>query len=304
MKKNFEYTILGIVMPVTVVIAIVFSILTIVAYHIGRIGAAINLAVITAIALIGLVIEFFMVYQTIVDRWFSRDRSIWAAVWFVVSATLAVLISPNHGWNWQTFAVPVIIFIPLFFIPYYTGVHYGKRLKKFLPHADQTKLAEQERQIEANIAKTSLDPNMTTEDERQHYDNLVNQLSPEFVKTLPEKLQSNNALFLLILLRENGFLNQGFKPVITNEDKEIHQSLYAFVADCLSAALVINNRKWAVFGEFWGINNGAQSLQSYKQTNRKTPSQHMKQIGSLFRKATRLRPELLEIDDIKPILRY
>lgn len=290
--------------PFTLIIALAFSGATLMAYRLDYESMTLVFSLIALVAWLGLLAEFMFMYQTIIDNWSRKDRSIFVALWFVISIFLAILIAPNNGWSWSTFVIPFIIFIPLFFIPYYIGIRYGKRLKKLLPHADQTKLAEQERQIEASISKTTLDPNISADDERQHYDNLINQLSPEFVKSLPEKLQSNDALFLLILFRENGFLNQDFKPVITNEDKEIHQSLYAFVADCLSAALVINNRKWAVFGEFWGINNGAQALQSYKTTNRKTPSTHVKRIGTLFRKATRLRPEFSEIDDIKPILRY
>ena len=300
--KDFSSIIM--LVPITAIVALASTIAAIVFHGLGYESLLLVFSLIAFFSWAGLLVEFGLMYQTIVDRWFTKDRSIFTAIWFVVSLFVAIMLTPNHGWSWQTFVVPVIIFIPLFFIPYYIGMRYGKRLKKLLPQADQNRLAEQERQIEANIAKTTLDPKMSEQSEREYYDNLVNQLSPEFVKTLPEKLQSNNALFLLILFRENGFLNQDFKPVITNEVKEIHQSLYAYLADCLSAALVINNRKWAVFSEFWGINNGAQSLQSYKATNKKATTQHTKTIATIFRKAKRLRPEFEDIDDLKSITRY
>ena len=312
--KDFSSIIM--LVPITAIVALASTIGAIVFHSLSYESLLLVFSLIAFFSWAGLLVEFGLMYQSIVYRWFTKDRSVFAAVWFVVSIFLAIMLTPNHGWSWQTFVVPVIIFIPLFFIPYYIGIRYGKRLKKTSSQAEQARLAEQERQaekerlaeqerqIEASIAKTTLDPKMSEQSEREHYDSLVNQLSPELVKTLPEKLQSNNALFLLVLFRENGFLNQDFKPIITNEVNEIHQSLYAFVADCLSAALVINNRKWAVFSEFWGINNGAQALQSYKATNKKAPTQHTKTIGTIFRKATRLRPEFDDIDDLKPILRY
>lgn len=55
---------------------------------------------------------------------------------------------------------------------------------------------------------------MKQEDEIRHYDTLVSRVQPELVKKLPEALQTNDALFLLVLFREDGYLDADFQPLM------------------------------------------------------------------------------------------
>ena len=65
---------------------------------------------------------------------------------------------------------------------------------------------------------------MKQEDEIKHYDTLVSRVQPELVKKLPEALQTNDALFLLVLFREDGYLDADFQPLMKKEDDEINQT--------------------------------------------------------------------------------
>ncbi len=133
---------------------------------------------------------------------------------------------------------------------------------------------------------------MKQEDEIWHYDRLVSQVRPELVKKLPEALRTNDALFLLVLFREDGYLDADFQPFVKKEDDGINQSLYAYIAVALCAALKIRKGKWVIFEKFWPLNNGAQSASNLKAALRDNPTEHQRHIAMLLRKATRFRPRL------------
>ena len=129
-------------------------------------------------------------------------------------------------------------------------------------------------------------------DEIRHYDHLISQVQPEKIKKLPEALQTNDALFLLVLFREDGYLGADFQPLMKKEDDEINQTLYAYIANALCAALKIRKGKWVIFEKFWPLNNGAQLASNLKAATKDNPSEHQRHIAKLLRKATRLRPGL------------
>lgn len=144
---------------------------------------------------------------------------------------------------------------------------------------------------------------MKQEDEIRHYDRIVSQVRPELVKKLPEALQTNDALFLLVLFREDGYLDTDFQPLIKKEDDEINQTLYAYIANALCAALKIRKGKWVIFEKFWPLNNGAQLASNFKATSKNNPSEHQRHIAKIMRKVTRLRPKLdtYDLEEFKKV---
>ena len=144
---------------------------------------------------------------------------------------------------------------------------------------------------------------MKQEDEIRHYDTLVSRVQPELVKKLPEALQTNDALFLLVLFREDGYLDADFQPLMKKEDDEINQTLYAYIANAMCAALKIRKGKWVIFGKFWPLNNGAQLASNLKAASKDNPSDHQRHIAKLLRKATRLRPRLdtYDLEEFKKV---
>ena len=130
------------------------------------------------------------------------------------------------------------------------------------------------------------------EDEIRHYDSLVAKVRPELVRRLPEALQTNDALFLLVLFREDGYLDADFRPLMKKDDGGFNQTLYAYIADALCAALKIRKGKWVIFGKFWSLNNGAQLAGNLRSASKGSPTEHQRHIAKLLRKAARLRPRL------------
>lgn len=251
-------------------------------------------------AWIGLVAEFFLLYDIIIDKWLSKDRSVLTAAWFVLSLLFAFIFTPDKHMDWSTCIVMASLFAVLFLLPYIIGMAYGKRIKSWLlqrwnkltPKKLQATEEQADRHIEAVLSTSASSAPMKQEDEIRHYDRLVSQVRPELIRRLPEALQTNDALFLLVLFREDGYLDADFQPVMKKEDDEINRTLYAYIANALCAALKIRKGKWVIFGKFWPLNNGAQLASNLKAASKDNPTGHQRHIARLLRKATRLRPRL------------
>lgn len=91
--------------------------------------------------------------------------------------------------------------------------------------------------------------------------------------------------------------------MMKQEDDEINQTLYAYIANALCAALKIRKGKWVIFEKFWPLNNGAQLASNFKAAYKDNPSEHQRHIAKLLRKATRLRPRLdtYDLEEFKKV---
>lgn len=298
--KRLSDNFLTMLLPLTVVAATAFGLVAAVAFRMEATTAAFVFTALSIVGWIGLVIEFFLLYDIIIDKWLSKDRSVLTASWFVISLLLAFILTPDKHLDWSTVIVMVSLFAVLFLLPYIIGMAYGKRIKSWLfqwwsrivPDKRQVSDRQAEKQIEAALSTTTPPVSMKQEDEIRHYDTLVSQLQPELVKKLPEALQTNDALFLLVLFREDGYLDADFQPLMKKEDDEINRTLYAYIANAMCAALKIRKGKWVIFEKFWPLNNGAQLASNLKAASKDNPSDHQRHISKLLRKATRLRPRL------------
>ena len=298
--KRLSDNFLTMLLPLTVVAATAFGLVAAVAFRMEATTAAFVFTALSIVGWIGLVIEFFLLYDIIIDKWLSKDRSVLTASWFVISLLLAFILTPDKHLDWSTVIVMVSLFAVLFLLPYIIGMAYGKRIKSWLfqwwsrivPDKRQVSDRQAEKQIEAALSTPTPPVSMKQEDEIRHYDTLVSQLQPELVKKLPEALQTNDALFLLVLFREDGYLDADFQPLMKKEDDEINRTLYAYIANAMCAALKIRKGKWVIFGKFWPLNNGAQLASNLKAASKDNPSDHQRHISKLLRKATRLRPRL------------
>ena len=286
-------------LPLTVVAATAFGVVAAVAFHMESATAGFVFSTLSIAGWIGLIVEFFLLYDIIIDKWFSKDRSVLTASWFVVSL-LAFIITPDKHADRSTLMVMLSLFAVLFLLPRVIGMAYGTRLKSwlqrqwrtFVPKRKQDTDEPADRQIES-ILSASTPPVMTRqEDETRHYDSLVAKVRPETVRMLPEALQTNDALFLLVLFREDGYLDADFLPLMKKDDGGINRTLYAYIADGLCAALKIRKGKWIIFGKFWSLNNGAQLAGNLRSASKGNPTEHQRHIAKLLRKAARLRPRL------------
>lgn len=298
--KRLSDNFLTMLLPLTVVAATAFGLVAAVAFRMEATTAAFVFTALSIVGWIGLVVEFFLLYDIIIDKWLSKDRSVLTASWFVVSLLIAFILTPDKHMDWSTFIVMASLFAVLFLLPCIIGMAYGERIKswlrqrwnRFVPGKRQAVDKQVEKQIGAVISTPTPPVSMKQADEIRHYDHLISQVQPEKIKKLPEALQTNDALFLLVLFREDGYLGADFQPLMKKEDDEINQTLYAYIANALCAALKIRKGKWVIFEKFWPLNNGAQLASNLKAATKDNPSEHQRHIAKLLRKATRLRPRL------------
>ena len=298
--KRLSDNFLTMLLPLTVVAATAFGLVAAVAFRMEATTAAFVFTALSIVGWIGLVVEFFLLYDIIIDKWLSKDRSVLTASWFVVSLLIAFILTPDKHMDWSTFIVMASLFAVLFLLPCIIGMAYGERIKswlrqrwnRFVPGKRQAVDKQVEKQIGAVISTPTPPVSMKQVDEIRHYDHLISQVQPEKIKKLPAALQTNDALFLLVLFREDGYLGADFQPLMKKEDDEINQTLYAYIANALCAALKIRKGKWVIFEKFWPLNNGAQLASNLKAATKDNPSEHQRHIAKLLRKATRLRPRL------------
>lgn len=298
--KRLSDNFLTMLLPLTVIAATAFGLVAAVAFRMEATTAAFVFTALSIVGWIGLVVEFFLLYDIIIDKWLSKDRSVLTASWFVVSLLIAFILTPDKHMDWSTFIVMASLFAVLFLLPCIIGMAYGERIKswlrqrwnRFVPGNRQAVDKQVEKQIGAVISTPTPPVSMKQVDEIRHYDHLISQVQPEKIKKLPEALQTNDALFLLVLFREDGYLGADFQPLMKKEDDEINQTLYAYIANALCAALKIRKGKWVIFEKFWPLNNGAQLASNLKAATKDNPSEHQRHIAKLLRKATRLRPRL------------
>lgn len=307
--KRLSDNFLTMLLPLTVVAATSFGLVAAVAFRMEATTAGFVFSTLSIAGWIGLVAEFFLLYDIIIDKWFSRDRSVLTASWFVVSLLLAFILTPDKRTDWSTCIILLSLFAVSFLLPCIIGMVYGNRIKSWLrqrwdrlvPNKRQDTDEPIERQIEAVLSASTPPVMMKQEDEIRRYDSLVSQVKPELIRRLPEALQTNDALFLLVLFREDGYLDTDFQPLMKKEDDEINQTLYAYIANALCAALKIRKGKWVIFEKFWPLHNGAQLASNLKTASKSSPSEHQRHIAKLLRKATRLRPRLdtYDLEDFK-----
>ncbi|MDE5560940.1 MAG: hypothetical protein K2J00_03920 [Bacteroidaceae bacterium] len=309
--KRLSDNSLTMLLPLTVLAAAAFSLFAAVAFRMGATTAGFVFAALSIVAWIGLAAEFFLLYDIITDKWLSKDRSVLTASWFVLSLLLAFVFTPDKRMDWSTCIVMSSLFAVAFLLPCIIGMAYGKHIKSWLmqrwnglvPKKRQHTDEAGDKQIEAMLSASTLPVAMKQEDEIRHYDILVSKVQPEQIRRLPEPLQTNDALFLLVLFREDGYLDTDFRPLMKKEDDEINRTLYAYIASALCAALKIRKGKWVIFEKFWPLSNGAQLASNFKTAYRDNPSEHQRHIARLLRKATRLRPKLdtYDLEEFKKV---
>lgn len=288
-------------LPLTLTAAIALTMFAVIAFRMEANTEGFVFSFFSLSAWIALVSEFFLLYDSIIDKWLSKDRSVMAATWFLLSLLLSFILTPDKHLDWSTAIVMLSLFAVIFLLPYMVCMVYGKQISSFLLRLWNERVMKRKKGMEETVSKTeeaqtitpsSTPKSMSQEEEAAYYEKMVASI-PSCVKDqLSQTLQSVDALFLLLLFQEGGFLDNELKPAIRKEDGEINQTLYAYIADAVCTALNIRQGKWKIFEKLWPINNGAQTVSRYKQETKDASTQYQKQIARLLRKATRIRPGL------------
>ena len=130
--KRLSDNFLTMLLPLTVVAATAFGLVAAVAFRMEATTAAFVFTALSIVGWIGLVVEFFLLYDIIIDKWLSKDRSVLTASWFVVSLLIAFILTPDKHMDWSTFIVMASLFAVLFLLPCIIGMAYGERIKSWL----------------------------------------------------------------------------------------------------------------------------------------------------------------------------
>ena len=294
-------TFLIMLLPLTLTAAIALTMFAVIAFRMEANTEGFVFSFFSLSAWIALVSEFFLLYDSIIDKWLSKDRSVMAATWFLLSLLLSFILTPDKHLDWSTAIVMLSLFAVIFLLPYMVCMVYGKQISSFLLRLWNERVMKRKKGMEETVSKTeeaqtitpsSTPKSMSQEEEAAYYEKMVASI-PSCVKDqLSQTLQSVDALFLLLLFQEGGFLDNELKPAIRKEDGEINQTLYAYIADAVCTALNIRQGKWKIFEKLWPINNGTQTVSRYKQETKDASTQYQKQIARMLRKATRIRPGL------------
>lgn len=294
-------TVLIMLLPLTLTAAIALTMFAVIAFRMEANTEGFVFSFFSLFAWIALVSEFFLLYDSIIDRWLSKDRSVIAATWFLLSLLLSFILTPDKHLDWSTAIVMLSLFAVIFLLPYMVCMVYGRQISSFLLRLWNERVMKRKKGMEETVSKTeeaqtitpsSTPKSMSQEEEAAYYEKMVASIPSNIKVQLPQTLQSEDALFLLLMLQEGGFLDNELKPAIRKEDGEINQTLYAYIADAVCTALNIRQGKWKIFEKLWPINNGTQTVSRYKQETKDASTQYQKQIARLLRKATRIRPGL------------
>lgn len=137
--KRISDNFLTMLLPLTVVAATAFSLVTAIAFRMGATTAGFVFATLSIAGWIGLFAEFFLLYDIIIDKWFSKDRSVLTASCsvltascFVISLLLAFILTPDKHTDWSTCIIMVSLFAVVFLLPCIIGMAYGKQIKSWL----------------------------------------------------------------------------------------------------------------------------------------------------------------------------
>lgn len=294
-------TVLYMLLPLTVTAATALTIFAVIAFRMEANTEGFVFSFFSLSAWIALVSEFFLLYDSIIDKWLSKDRSVMAATWFLLSLLLSFILTPDKHLDWSTAIVMLSLFAVIFLLPYMVCMVYGRQISSFLLRLWNERVMKRKKGMEETVSKTeeaqtitpsSTPKSMSQEEEAAYYEKMVAGIPSDIKAQFPQPLQSEDALFLMLLLREGGFLDNELKPAIRKEDGEINQTLYAYIADAVCTALNIRQGKWKIFEKLWPINNGTQTVSRYKQETKDASTQYQKQIARMLRKATRIRPGL------------
>ena len=122
--KRISDNFLTMLLPLTVVAATAFSLVAAVAFRMGATTAGFVFATLSIVGWIGLFAEFFLLYDIIIDKWLSKDRSVLTASWFVISLLLAFILTPDKHTDWST----CIIMASLFALHHRDGIRQTDKI--------------------------------------------------------------------------------------------------------------------------------------------------------------------------------
>ena len=89
-------------LPQTLTAAIALTMFAVIAFRMEANTEGFVFSFFSLFAWIALVSEFFLLYDSIIDKRLSKDRSVIAATWFLLSLLLSFMLTPDKHLDWST----------------------------------------------------------------------------------------------------------------------------------------------------------------------------------------------------------
>lgn len=145
-------TFLIMLLPQTLTAAIALTMFAVIAFRMEANTEGFVFSFFSLFAWIALVSEFFLLYDSIIDKWLSKDRSVIAATWFLLSLLLSFMLTPDKHLDWSTAIVMLSLFAVIFLLPYMVCMVYGRHISSILLRLWNDKLKKKDR--ESAMSKT------------------------------------------------------------------------------------------------------------------------------------------------------
>ena len=139
-------TFLIMLLPQTLTAAIALTMFAVIAFRMEANTEGFVFSFFSLFAWIALVSEFFLLYDSIIDKWLSKDRSVIAATWFLLSLLMSFILTPDKHLVWSTAIVMLSFFAVIFLLPYMVCMVYGKHISSFLLRLWNDKLKKKDRE--------------------------------------------------------------------------------------------------------------------------------------------------------------
>ena len=124
-------TFLIMLLPLTLTAAIALTMFAVIAFRMEANTEGFVFSFFSLFTWIALVSEFFLLYDSIIDRWISKDRSVIAATWFLLSLLFSFTLTPDKHLDWSTAIVMLSLFAIIFLLPYMVCMVYGRHISSF-----------------------------------------------------------------------------------------------------------------------------------------------------------------------------
>ena len=173
-------TVLIMLLPLTLTAAIALTMFAVIAFHMEANTEGFVFSFFSLFAWIALVSEFFLLYDSIIDRWLSKDRSVIAATWFLLSLLLSFILTPDKHLDWSTAIVMLSLFAVIFLLPYMVCMVYGRQISSFLLKLWNDKLKKKDREsamskieVKQAVIPSPAPKSMSQEEEIAYYEKMV-----------------------------------------------------------------------------------------------------------------------------------
>lgn len=153
------------------------------------------------------------------------------------------------------------------------------------PVADESDASEENEDPMSEPEDSDIDP---LDAEEMHIRKLVSEIPDASKERVPFDIRTDDGLFILVMLREAGFLDDEFWPVFGDQKTNV-----SFMAMCIASSLRLPEYgRWAMFEKFWNTSNLGNLYNKSKKDGFRNANEVQRGVVGVFRNAIKLNENL------------